>query len=56
MDAANALISALAGEEVRWTQQSMQFDDTISRLIGDCAIASRWGWGFDPTPWAGWAG
>ena len=41
MDAANALITALGGEEVRWTQQSKLFDDTISRLIGDCAIASR---------------
>lgn len=41
MDAANTLISALGGEEVRWTQQSKLFDDIISRLIGDCAIASR---------------
>lgn len=43
MDAANTLITALGGEEVRWTQQSKLFDDTISRLIGDCAIACRWG-------------
>ncbi len=42
MDAANALISALGGEEVRWKAQAAQFSDTISRLIGDCAIASRW--------------
>lgn len=41
MDAANALISALGGEEVRWTAQSRLFDDSISRLIGDCAVASR---------------
>ncbi|PSC73956.1 flagellar outer dynein arm heavy chain gamma [Micractinium conductrix] len=40
MDAANTLISALGGEEVRWTAQSKLFDDTINRLIGDCAIAS----------------
>ncbi|KAI3432720.1 hypothetical protein D9Q98_004263 [Chlorella vulgaris] len=40
MDAANSLISALGGEEVRWTAQSRLFDDAISRLIGDCAIAS----------------
>jgi dynein heavy chain len=43
MDAANALISALGGEEVRWTAQSRLFDDSIPRLIGDCAIASRCG-------------
>lgn len=42
MDAAEALISALAGEEVRWTAQSRAFDDTISRLAGDCAVASRY--------------
>lgn len=41
MEAANHLISALAGEEARWTEQSKMFDDTINRLIGDCAIASR---------------
>lgn len=41
MDAANALISALGGEEVRWKAQAAQFSDTINRLIGDCAIASR---------------
>ncbi|EFN50656.1 hypothetical protein CHLNCDRAFT_144018, partial [Chlorella variabilis] len=40
MDAANALISALGGEEVRWTAQSRAFDDQISRLTGDCAVAS----------------
>lgn len=41
MDAANALISALGGEEVRWKAQAAQFSDTINRLIGDCAIACR---------------
>lgn len=40
MDSANALISALAGEEIRWTEQSKEFDTTIQRLTGDCCIAS----------------
>jgi hypothetical protein len=40
MDSATALISALAGEEVRWTEQSKQFDLQIQRLTGDCALAS----------------
>ena len=40
MDSANALINALAGEEVRWTAQSKEFDQTIQRLTGDCAMAS----------------
>lgn len=40
MDSANALISALAGEETRWTEQSKEFDATIQRLTGDCCIAS----------------
>ena len=34
MDSANALLSALAGEEGRWTQQSSAFDATIQRLTG----------------------
>ena len=34
MDAANALLGALAGEEERWTRQSREFDDTIQRLTG----------------------
>ena len=34
MDSANALLSALAGEETRWTEQSKEFDDTIQRLTG----------------------
>eukprot|EP00798_Chlamydomonas_sp_ICE-L_P031303 gene31303-6451_t len=40
MDGANALINALAGEEVRWTAQSKEFDSAIQRLTGDCALAS----------------
>ena len=40
MEAATTLISALAGEEVRWTEQSKQFDLQIQRLTGDCALAS----------------
>ena len=36
MDSANALLSALAGEEGRWTQQSKEFDDTIQKLTGMC--------------------
>ena len=39
MDAANALISGLAGEKVRWTEQSAEFADEICRLVGDCALA-----------------
>ena len=35
MDSANALLSALAGEEGRWTQQSKEFDDTIQKLTGE---------------------
>lgn len=34
MDSANALLSALAGEEGRWTQQSQAFNSTIQRLTG----------------------
>ena len=41
MDAATALLLALAGEEERWTQMSNAFDLQIHRLIGDCLIASR---------------
>lgn len=40
MDSANALITALAGEETRWTAQSKEFDAQIQRLTGDCALAS----------------
>ena len=34
MEGANALLSALAGEEGRWTEQSKAFDDQIQRLTG----------------------
>jgi len=40
MDAAANLIGALSGEETRWLGQSAEFDDTIQRLSGDCALAS----------------
>lgn len=40
MDAAANLIGALSGEETRWMGQSAEFDDTIQRLSGDCALAS----------------
>jgi len=40
MDSANALITALGGEESRWTQQSQEFENQIQRLTGDCALAS----------------
>ena len=46
MDAANALLGALAGEEARWTQQSQAFDDHILRLTGAvcaCALCGRCG-------------
>ncbi len=39
MDAANALISGLGGEKERWTMQSKEFADQISRLVGDAALA-----------------
>ena len=47
MDSANALLSALAGEEGRWTQQSKECDDTIQKLTGerqpcDAAIVLHW--------------
>lgn len=34
MDSANALLSALAGEEARWTAQSAAFASTIEKLTG----------------------
>ena len=40
MDSANALLSALAGEEGRWTQQSQAFDTTIQCLTG--AAILKW--------------
>lgn len=35
MDAATALISGLAGEKIRWTEQSALFKAETERLIGD---------------------
>ncbi|KAK9794950.1 hypothetical protein WJX73_010224 [Symbiochloris irregularis] len=40
MDSANSLLSALAGEEARWTAQSAAFAATIEKLTGDCLLAS----------------
>lgn len=40
MDAANALLGALSGEEARWTEQSKEFASQTSKLVGDSAIAS----------------
>ena len=42
MDSANALLSALAGEEGRWTQQSKEFDDTIQKLTGERQLQNLW--------------
>ena len=39
MDSANALLSALAGEEARWTVQSAAFASTIERLTGVGGLA-----------------
>ena len=39
MDMASQLIEGLAGERVRWTEDSKCFDETIRRLIGDCAVS-----------------
>jgi dynein heavy chain len=39
MDMASQLIEGLAGERVRWTEDSKSFDETMRRLIGDCAVA-----------------
>lgn len=38
MDAATDLINGLAGEKVRWTEQSTQFKSEIDRLVGDVVI------------------
>lgn len=39
MEQANNLIEALSGEKDRWTEQSNEFEDKISRLTGDAALA-----------------
>ncbi|XP_039952580.1 dynein heavy chain 8, axonemal [Bactrocera tryoni] len=38
MDAATALISGLAGEKIRWTEQISQFKNETDRLVGDTII------------------
>lgn len=38
MDAATALIDGLAGERVRWTEQSAQFKAETERLVGDVLL------------------
>ncbi|KAJ9594442.1 hypothetical protein L9F63_014127 [Diploptera punctata] len=38
MDAAEALISGLSGERVRWTEQSAMFKAEIERLVGDVLL------------------
>ncbi len=40
MQNASALIDGLAGERVRWTEASKQFESQINRLIGDVLIAT----------------
>ena len=59
MDSANALLSALAGEEARWTAQSAAFSATIERLTGAwicvlCRFKSRKIVPFGPAQPAWW--
>jgi dynein heavy chain len=39
MNQASDLIGGLAGERVRWTEDSNNFADIKRRLVGDCAVA-----------------
>ena len=39
MDMASQLIEGLAGERIRWNEDSKTFDETTRRLVGDCALA-----------------
>ena len=39
LDQASALINGLAGERIRWTEDSKMFADTKRRLLGDVAVA-----------------
>lgn len=40
MTNAAALIAALGGEEARWVQQKSSLQDSLTALVGDCALAS----------------
>merc|ERR1719172_73959 len=39
MTQASQLINGLAGERVRWTEDSQNFATEKNRLVGDCAVA-----------------
>ena len=39
MNQASQLIGGLAGERVRWTEDSNNFSDMKKRLVGDCAAS-----------------
>lgn len=42
MDAAEALLSALAGEEARWNKQLQDFDVEMKCLIGSVPYKPLW--------------
>jgi len=39
LDQAEKLINGLAGEKIRWTEDSKAFAEQKKRLVGDCAVA-----------------